>query len=150
MYLNALQRNAKRPFPTILLVTGVQLVFIFLVSCTVINQGTNLTPPSESQLLAEVDLSSQSFDSEILGKFTLAETAVVTIFYTLPNANTPYFDLSLIGPEAESRVILHSENYRTDESGSGTWEQNLAPGIYQLVLTADPGPGVLSIYWEYK
>ena len=78
----------------------------------------------------------------------MTEAAVTTLFYTLPNADTAYFDLSLLGPDDDSLVILHSENYRTDASGGGTWEQSLMPGTYQLVLTAEPGPGTLSVYWE--
>lgn len=138
--------NAKRPFPARTLLT-LSLLMIVLIGCNADKNSASLTPPADFQPLAKVDLSTQPFDGEILGQFTLAETAVTTIFYTLPNANTSYFDLSLIGPEDENRLILHSESYRTDESGGGTWEQNLPPGTYQLVLTADPGSGILSVYW---
>lgn len=126
------------------------IVWLFIFVLLTVSCQAQPTPPTDFQPVAEVDLSDHSYDEEIVGEFTVVETAVTTLFYTLPNADTPYFDLSLIGPEDDSRVILHSENYRTDESGGGTWEQNLAPGSYQLVLTADPGPGTLSVYWGHE
>ncbi|MAU00565.1 MAG: hypothetical protein CL608_25760 [Anaerolineaceae bacterium] len=135
--------------------TNVQTKFfvllISLVLLTVSCQANQAqpTPPPHFQRVAEVDLSAQSHDAETVGEFTVAETAVTNIFYTLPNADTPYFDLSLVGPEGEKQVILHSESYRTDASGGGTWEQNLPAGTYRLVLTADSGAGVLSVYWGH-
>jgi hypothetical protein len=46
-------------------------------------------------------------------------------------------------------VILHSEDYRTDHDGGGLWEHSLPPGTYRLVLTAEQGSGMLSVYWGY-
>jgi len=127
--------------------SGLLIIGLLTVGCS--EEQAELTPPPDFSLVAQVDLSAQPYDEEVLGEFMVAETAVVTIFYTLPNADTPYFNLSLIGPEDETQVILHSESYRTDESGGGTWEQNLPPGTYRLAVTADPGSGVLSVYWGY-
>ena len=143
-----LNTNAKRPFLVTILLTLSLLVIVLTVDCSAGKNSASLTPPPGFQPLAEVDLSTQSFDGELLGQFSLKETAVTTIFYTLPNADTAYFDLSLSGPEDDSLVILHSENYRTDENGSGSWEQNLAPGTYRLVLTADQSSSILSVYWK--
>lgn len=108
------------------------------------------TPPPDFQLVAEVNLSDQAYDEEIVGEFTLTETAVASIFYTIPNIDTNEFDLSLSGPDGESFVILHSENFRTDENGGGAWEQSLPAGVYQLALTASQTPGTLSVYWTSK
>lgn len=141
------RRLPKRPFSIAAFLFSLALIMVGS-GCTK-DQKVGAVPP-DFQLVAEVDLSTQSHDKELLGEFTLMETAVTTIFYTLPNANTPYFDLSLIGPKDESQVILHSESYRTDESGGGTWEQNLLPGTYRLELTTDPGSGVLSVYWRHS
>ena len=79
----------------------------------------------------------------------LQETAVVRVYYTIPNLDTDYFDLRLIGPAGESHLILHSEDFITDESGGGLWEQPLAAGVYQLELSAHQTQGILSIYWAY-
>lgn len=141
-----LNTNNKRPFPTTILLI-LTLLIMMAVGCTAGKNNEPMTPPPDFQLLAEVDLSDRPFDSEILGEFTLVETAVPTLFYTLPNADTPYFDLTLIGPDDASRLILHSEDYRTDDSGGGTWQQNLPPGTYQLILTSEPGTGILLVYW---
>jgi len=113
------------------LLLGLLLITLLAVGCT----GQHEQIPSDAQLLAEVDLAAQPHDAEAVGEFSLAETAV--------------FDLSLSGPD-DNFVVLHSEDFRTDENGGGTWEQNLAPGTYQLVLTASQTPGTLSVYWESK
>ena len=108
------------------------------------------TPPPDFQFVAEVDLSTQPHDEELLGEFTLGETAVTRIFYTIPNIDTTDFDLRLVGPNDDSFVILHSEDFRTDERGGGTWEQSLPAGDYRLVLTASQTAGTLSVYWNYE
>ncbi len=89
----------------------------------------------------------QSFNEEALAEFTLEETAVVKIFYTIPNIDTSYFDLSLKGSDGGNIVILHSEDFRTDKDGGGTWEQRLPPDVYRLMLTTSQTPGTLSVYW---
>jgi hypothetical protein len=128
------------------LIGGLFIFVLLTVSC----QTDQSQPPPDFQFVAEVDLSAQSHDAETVGEFTLRETAVTRIFYTIPNIDTTIFDLSLSGPDGESFVILHSENFRTDENGGGTWEQSLAAGVYQLVLTASQTPGILSVYWTSK
>ena len=125
------------------------LVIILGTGCANINRN-NFVPPPDFKPLAEVNLSTESFDQEILGQIAVEEEAIVSIFYGLSNAETTYFDLSLIGPEGENLVILHSEDYRTDEQGGGTWEQSLPPGDYRLVLTADQGSGLLTIHWGFN
>ena len=122
---------------------------LFMIGLLTVGCQANQAVPPGFELAAEVDLAAQSYDEAVVGEFILAETAVTTLFYTLPNADTPYFDLSLIGPNDKRHLILHSENYRTDDNGGGTWEQSLTPGSYQLVLTAKPGSGSLSIYWGH-
>lgn len=128
------------------LIGGLFIFVLFTVSCQT-NQ-TQPTPPPNFQFVAEVDLSAQPYDAETVGEFTLTETAVASIFYTIPNIDTTDFDLSLSGPNGDNFVILHSENFRTDENGGGTWEQTLAPGTYQIMLTASQTPSMLSVYWK--
>jgi hypothetical protein len=128
------------------LIEGLFIFVLLTVSCQ--TDQAQPTPPPDSQLVAEVDLSAQSYDEETVGEFTVTETAVTHIFYTIPNIDTTEFDLSLSGPNGDNFVILHSENFRTDENGGGTWEQTLAPGTYQIMLTASQTPGTLSVYWK--
>lgn len=127
---------------------GLFIIVLLTVSCTA--GQAQPTPPPGFQLMAEVDLSARPYEGEMVGEFTLRETAVASIFYTIPNIDTTIFDLSLSGPDGASFVILHSEDFRTDESGGGAWEQSLPAGVYQLVLTASQNPGTLSIYWTSK
>lgn len=140
----------QRPFPALVMLAAGLLLIMLLAGCNAAWRGVNLTPAPGFQPLAKVDLSARAFDGEILGQFTLAETAAVSLLYTLPRAGLPYFDLSLVGPGDERRVVLHSEDYRTDEHGGGTWEQRLAPGTYRLALTSEPGPGLLSVFWGQR
>jgi hypothetical protein len=137
--------SGKRPYFSIWWVVGLWLLLL----ATGCNGSQGLAVPAGFQPLAAADLAAHAYDAEVLAEFTLTETAVTTLFYTLPNADTPYFDLSLIGPDGSSLTILHSENYRTDENGGGSWEQTLTGGMYQLILTAEPSPGTLSVYWKH-
>jgi hypothetical protein len=130
------------------LIVGLFIFVLLTVSCQ--TDQAQPPPPPDFQFVAEVDLSVQPHAEELLGEFTLGETAVTRIFYTIPNIDTAIFDLSLSGPDGESFVILHSENFRTDENGGGAWEQSLPAGDYQLVLTAPQTPGTLSVYWTSK
>jgi hypothetical protein len=82
-----------------------------------------------------------------VGQIIVEETAVVGLFFTIQTVDTSYFDLSLVDAEGSRFVILHGEDFRTNEEGSGSWEKSLGPGMYQLVLTTEPNPGILSIYW---
>ncbi len=128
------------------LIPGLFIIVLLAVGCRA--DQIQLTPPPGFQLVAEVDLSAQPHNEERLGELTLVETAVIHIFYTIPNIDTTYFDLSLSGPAGSSHTILHSEDYQTDENGGGTWEQRLPPGDYSVVLTASQTPGTLSVYWK--
>ena len=112
------------------------------------NQDNLAIAPPDFQLAAQVDLAARSYDGETVAYFSLQETAVVHIYYTLPNIDLAYFDLNLKGSNGDSHLILHSEDYQTDENGGGAWEERLPRGAYQLALTAPQSPGVLSIYWE--
>lgn len=118
-------------------------IVVIATSCMAVQQAL----PADYQLLAELNLADQDYEAETIGEFRLEETAVTSILYTIPNIDTAYFDLSLIGLDGETHLILHSEDYQTDAKGGGAWEQSLPPGVYRLVLTAHQSPGVLSVYW---
>jgi hypothetical protein len=122
------------------------LLLAVATGCTAVPQSV----PADYQAVAEVNLADRAFAAETIGEITVAETAVVGIAYTLPNVNTTYFDLSLVGPDGDSHLILHSEDYQTDANGGGTWEQSLPPGTYRLVLTADQSLGILSVYRSFN
>lgn len=132
----------------IMLLAMLSVLILFAVGCDAGQAG--LTPPPDFQAVATVDLSAQPHEGAEIGQLTLTETAVVSIFYTLPNIDTPYFDLSLSGPNGDNLVILRSETFRTDENGGGSWEQRLSPGEYRLLLSAPQTSGILSVYGNYQ
>jgi hypothetical protein len=114
------------------------------------NQNNSTTVPPDFQLAARVDLTARSYDGETVAQLRLEETAVVHIYYTLPNIDLTYFDLKLMGADGDTHLILHSEDYQTDKNGGGVWEERLSSGVYQLVLTAPQTTGTLSVYWTSK
>jgi hypothetical protein len=97
--------------------------------------------------LLNIDLATQVFNGETVGQIVVEETAVVGIFFTIQNVDTSCFDLSLADSESSRFVILHGEDFRTNEEGSGSWGKSLRSGMYQSVLTTEPNPGRLSIDW---
>jgi hypothetical protein len=143
-----LKRRPLHPIPHATAAQLLAALFILVLFGAGCRAGQ--APPPDRQLLSETDLSAQVHDDETVGQFTLSETAVVEISYTIPNIDTPYFDLTLHGPNGESMVILQSENYRTDENGGGSWEKSLPPGAYRLALTAAQSPGSLTIYLAHR
>lgn len=141
---------ARFPLPALaLFIVLVSLAYLFLQGRAQ-NQNNGAAVSSDFQPLAQVDLAARAYHGDTVVQFTLEKTAVVNIFYTIPNIDTAYFDLRLIGTEGQSYVILHSEDFKTDEAGGGLWEQGLAPGDYHLELSAPQSPAVLSIYREHR
>jgi hypothetical protein len=102
-------------------------------------------PPGYAPV-AEVDLAAGAQDDALLAQFSLAHVAEVGIFFTVRNLDTPYFDLSVQGPDGVRIGILHGENYRTDWAGSGEWRKLLPPGNYRLLLTAAQSTGRVTTY----
>jgi hypothetical protein len=126
----------------------VSIVAVLVAGCIVSpRQAAQPVPASSFQPLAEVNLGDQSRDGDTVGLFTLEETAVAGIRYTLKNVDTAYFMLSLVAADGTSYLILESEDYRTDENGGGFWQKDLAPGTYRLVLSAPQSPGAMSASW---
>ena len=136
----------KTTFPVI----SAALVIILVLNL-VISRGSaakavdQFSPPSNAVLLAQVDLSVSAHTSETITQFSLDETSFVSIFILIRDINTPYFDLAITGPDDYRVILYHGEEYSAGQS-SGLWEENLPPGTYRLVLTADQSPGVVSIY----
>lgn len=135
-----------------MLLAAVLFIALFALSaCTSPRdaQKAGLKPPADYQPVTEIDLSAQPHDAKTLGQFSLDDTARVGVFFSIRNIDTPYFDLRLIGPGDTEHVILHSEDFQTDQDGGGLWEESLPPGTYRLELTARQSPGALSVYWKY-
>ena len=129
--------------------------FVVSVLCTVLLAGCAAVtrkeetpaPPPHFESLVQFDLSTGPVTEQVVGEFTLDETAEVGIFFTLQALNSAYFDLRLVTAEGEAITILHGEEMRTDQNGGGLWEESLPPGSYRLLLTAAQSPGRLGLYW---
>jgi hypothetical protein len=104
-----------------------------------------LSPPAGFRAVAEIDLSRQIYSAETLAEFTVDQPAYVGVFVIVRDINTSYFDLRVVGPDGDSSVVLHGEGYRADHDG-GLWEENVSPGTYRLVLTANQSPGNAAIF----
>lgn len=151
MLVNSWKKTAVTLRPTMLIIAG--LVIMLLSGVLLVNgwaaRNRAVGPPPDFQPLAEIDLSTQAWEDETVVQFSLAESAEVSLYFSVRNLDSPYFDLSLHGPEGYQAGIMHSETYRTDGSEAG-WQRTftLDPGDYRVVLTAEQSPGVLSIYGD--
>jgi hypothetical protein len=142
---------------SMLRVTTLFFIFLFSMGCTaayVNNRQVSagpVKPPPHFQPLAEIDFAEQAtYEAQTVGQFTLQETADTGIFFSLHDIDAQLFDLSLIAPDGDRLIILHSEAYRTDEQGGGLWEEKLAPGKYRLLLTAQASQGTMSLSWGHR
>ncbi len=139
-------RSATRLIMAMVLLAAVALTAGVVV---VRSQAARPSPPTDFTLVAEIDLSAGPYEDETVGEFSLAETAVASLYLSLPNIDTPAFDLRLIGPDGESYPILQGD-FITDRSGSGTWQQSLTPDKYKLVLSAAQSTGSAAIFWGMR
>lgn len=137
----------KRQFNGVLIVVSA-IFTTLLAGCTAFaNREETPAPPPHFEDLVQLDLSTGPVTDQVVGEFTLDETAEVGIFFTLQELNSDYFDLRLITPDGEAITILHGEEMRTDQNGGGLWEESLQPGAYRLLLTAHQSPGRVALYW---
>jgi hypothetical protein len=95
--------------------------------------------------VAEIDLSTRNYSAETLAEFELKEPANVGVFVIVRDIDTPYFELSVIGPGGYSSTVLHGEGYRAYQESS-SWKETLPAGTYQVVLTSHQSPGTASVF----
>ena len=137
----------KHQFSGVLFVVSA-LFSAMLAGCVAFaNKEETPAPPPHFEQLLQLDLTTGPVTDQVVGEFTLDETAEVGIFFTLQELNSDYFDLRLIAPGGEEITILHGEAMRTDQNGGGLWEESLQPGAYRLQLTAQQSPGRVALYW---
>ena len=135
---------------TILPVMSIILIFAMICAFVLNNSAVNhpiekLSPPADFRVVAEIDLTRQTYSAETLAEFSLDAPAYVGVFIIVRDINTTYFDLRVLGPDGYSSVVLHGEGYRSDRDG-GLWEARLFPGTYRLVLTSNQSPGNAAIF----
>jgi hypothetical protein len=143
---NGLDRGARR---NILIMTGIMascaiLVFAFNIQAAGSPYGRYSAPPGFARV-AEIDLSTRPYYSETIARFTLDQMSSAGVFIVVDNINTPYFDLSVAGPDGTSSTVLHGEGYSASQDG-GLWKKTLPPGTYRLVLLSEQSAGTASVY----
>jgi hypothetical protein len=147
---NALTLGARTTIPVM---SGIGALCVMLVLALNISAGRNsldnFSPPQDFGPLAELDLSARAYSNEPLAQFSLDEPANVGVFVVIRNIDTPYFDLSMTGPNGYSSIIMHGEGYSAYQDG-GLWEKNLSPGTYQIVLTSHQSPGTASVFLKIR
>ena len=139
-----------------LVVVLIALLVLGLVTVLAINNvaaqnaNSQLAPP-DLQQAAQIELSSRAYEGEPVAQIHLDEAATLSVFFLIRNINTPYFDLSLSGPDGYQAVVLHGEDFRTDSLGASALQAfTLPPGDYRLVLTARQSPGELTVQWGFR
>ena len=144
--LNDLYAGTRRTIPVL---SAILVIFVFLTIGANLdarrNSADRFSPPQDFETVSEIDLSSRPYPSESIYQFILDQNSYVGVFISIRNINTTYFDLSVVGPEGASSVVLHGEGYNAAQDG-GLWEKSLPPGTYNLVVTSDQSPGTVSVY----
>lgn len=101
-------------------------------------------PPGYAQV-SSVDLSAGPHQAAVVAEFTVERTGDLGLFFAIWRIDTSYLDFQLRGPGGSSAPLLHGEGYRA-WANSSSWSLPLAPGTYQVLLTAAQSPGVVTIY----
>lgn len=131
--------------------TGVILLCTILIftanTLGVKDPAKRFSPPQGFRSVAQIDLASKAYQSETLAEFSLVQDTYVGVFIAVRNIDTRYFDLSISGPDGFKEIVLHGEGYRANQDG-GLWEKNLRPGKYQLVMTSNQNPGIVTVYMQ--
>lgn len=140
--------------PRALAAATVSLIALGLVVAALVNtiamqnSGRQTAPPPNFQPAAQIDLSARSYNNETLAQITLDQATTLGVFFVIKDINTAYFDLSLNGPAGFHALILHSEEFRTDDVGASSLQEfALQPGEYRLLLTSWQSPGRLFVDW---
>ena len=137
--------GARETIPILTGILAFCIVLALLLNNTAAALPDRFSPPAGFLSIAEIDLTTRAYSFESLARFKLDEPANVGVFIAVHDINTTYFDLCVIGSNGYSSVVLHGEGYRADQDG-GLWEENLPPGIYQVMLTSDQSPGTASVF----
>jgi hypothetical protein len=134
---------------TIGIMTGIMAACAILVVAFNIQAAGNpygrYSPPQGFAKVAEIDLSTRPYYSETIARFTLDKMTSAGVFIAIENINTPFFDLSVAGPDGTSSTVLHGEGYSASQDG-GLWKKTLPPGTYRLVLLSEKSAGTASVY----
>jgi hypothetical protein len=142
--LKTLATGTRRTIPVMAGILALCIVLTFMLSASAEKSST----PAASQdyvSIAELDLSTQSYSAETLAQFELKEPANVGVFVIVRGINTTYFDLSVMGSDGYSSIVLHGEVYRAHQD-SGSWKETLPAGTYRVVLTSHKSPGTASVF----
>ena len=141
-----LKTGTRRIIPVM---TGIMAVCVTLVlmfnGSAAGNSRDGFSAPQGFAPVAQIDLSTRAYYSQVLTEFSLDEPAYVDVFIIIRDINTSYFDVSVMGPGGYNSTVLHGEGYNADQDG-GLWEEHLRTGTYQIVLTSHQSQGTASIY----
>jgi hypothetical protein len=145
---NLLLVGARQTIPGIASIMMVCLIIVFTLNTSASKNLLNkFSPPQDFERVAQIDLSTRAYPSEMLTEFHLEAQTYVGVFVSIHNIDTTYFDLSVIGPDDFNSTVVHGEGYKAFQDG-GLWEENLLPGTYRVVLTSHQSPGTVEVYLQ--
>ncbi len=138
--------GARATIPSMIIIMACFVVLTFAVNGLAAKSMLDKnSPPQDFVPVAQIDLSTLAYPGETLAEFSIEKSAYVGVFIAVRNINTTYIDLRVTGPDGYSSIVLHGEGFNAFQDG-GLWEENLAPGDYQIVLTSHQSPGTVSVY----
>jgi len=134
---------------TTLATIAVPLLFVILTSSSFLpgKYANPVVPPPGYQQVVSINLQDQAVNEMTVFQFTVEEPELVGLYVQLNNIDTSYFDITLTGPAGFEKVLLHGEGYSASKDTT-LFEERLAAGEYELVLTSDQSPGKMSVYFH--
>lgn len=147
---DVLTKGIRTSIPMMASFIAVCVIFVFALNRSALKNSFNkFSPPRDFESVAQIDLSTQTYFAETLTEFSLDQVSSVGVFIVVDNIHTTYLDVRITGPSGFDSIVLHGEGYNAVQDG-GLWEQNLAPGTYQIVLTSDQSSGTLTVYMKSR
>lgn len=142
--LKTLATGTRRTIPVMAGILAICILLTFRLNASA-EKNSSHAASQDYVSIAEIDLSAQSYSAETLAQFELKEPANVGVFVIVRGINTTYLDLSVMGSDGYSSIVLHGEVYRAHQD-SGSWKETLPAGTYRVVLTSHQSPGTASVF----
>jgi hypothetical protein len=144
--LETMKTGTRTIIPVMTGLMALCVITAFVINVSAVHTSPDrFSAPQGFTPVAQIDLSTKAYSSEVLTEFSLETPEYVDVFILVWDINTSYFDLSVMGPDGYNSTVLHGEGYRADQDG-GLWEEHLRPGTYQIVLNSHQSRGQASVY----
>jgi hypothetical protein len=107
-----------------------------------------LEPPAGYQLVAEINLSQNSYSDLAVHRFRLSEPSKVSFFFALQNVKGSPAKIQLIGPAGYENnfFIVNDPGFAARQASVNPQAINLEQGDYQVRVTFERSPGLVRAF----